>query len=112
MRQEILNKMKQTANYIFCHPEVAEQEKESSRALAEFLSGEGFDVHWGTGGFDTAFLAEWGEGKPVIGFLAEYDALPGLGQNVCSEYSPTGGPGHGCGVIIFSEPPAREPRVR
>ena len=97
MRQEILNKMKQTADYIFCHPEVAEQEKESSRALAEFLSGEGFDVHWGTGGFDTAFLAEWGEGKPVIGFLAEYDALPGLGQNVCSEYSPTGGPGHGCG---------------
>ena len=97
MRQEILNKMKQTADYIFCHPEVAEQEKESSRALAEFLLGEGFDVHWGTGGFDTAFLAEWGEGKPVIGFLAEYDALPGLGQNVCSEYSPTGGPGHGCG---------------
>lgn len=97
MRQEILNKMKQTADYIFCHPEVAEQEKESSSALAEFLSGEGFDVHWGTGGFDTAFLAEWGEGKPVIGFLAEYDALPGLGQNVCSEYSPTGGPGHGCG---------------
>ena len=33
----------------------------------------------------------------MVGFLAEYDALPGLGQNVCSEYSPTGGPGHGCG---------------
>ena len=97
MRAEIERKMKETADYIFRHPEISEQEAQSSRALASFLEEEGFAVSWNLAGFETAFLAEWGQGMPVIGFLAEYDALPGMGQEACSRRKPTGGPGHGCG---------------
>ena len=97
MRAEIREKMKETANFIFRHPEISEHEAESSRALAAFLESEGFAVRWKLAGFETAFLAEWGQGEPIIGFLAEYDALPGMGQEVCSEKRLTGGPGHGCG---------------
>lgn len=97
MRAEIREKMKETADFIFRHPEISEHEAESSRALAAFLESEGFAVRWKLTGFETAFLAEWGQGEPIIGFLAEYDALPGMGQEVCSEKRLTGGPGHGCG---------------
>ena len=45
----------------------------------------------------TAFVAEWGTGKPILGFLAEYDALPGLGQEPVCTYQPLKTPGHGCG---------------
>ena len=47
----------------------------------------------------TAFIATWGEGKPVIGFLGEYDAVPGCSQKVSAVKDPIkeGGPGHGCG---------------
>lgn len=97
MRDEIIRKMKETADDIFCHPELSMQETYSSRRLAQFLESEGFEVSWGTAGFETAFTAEWGSGGPVIGFLAEYDALPGLGQVCVPEQKGTGGPGHGCG---------------
>ena len=97
MRAEIEKKMKETADYIFRHPEISEQEVQSSRALAAFLEEEGFALSWGIAGFETAFLAQWGQGKPIIGFLAEYDALPGMGQEVCSARRPSGGLGHGCG---------------
>lgn len=91
------NSMQKTADDIFQHPELAQEEVRSSHCLAEFLQQNGFSVTWGISGFETAFLAEWGHGKPVLGFLAEYDALPGLGQELCCEQKPTGGPGHGCG---------------
>ena len=97
MRKEIEDKMKDTADYIFRHPELSLYETESSAKLAEFLESEGFAVRWDLAGFETAFVAEWGSGKPVIGFLAEYDALPGLGQEPECACAPTGGPGHGCG---------------
>lgn len=97
MRETIEKKMIETADFIFNHPEISGNEKESSRKLAEFLENEGFMVRWGLAGFETAFVAEWGSGKPIIGFLAEYDALPGLGQEIACEYRPTGGPGHACG---------------
>ena len=66
--------MIQTADFIFNHPELAYQEKMSSRCLADFLEKEGFQIEWNTAGIETAFTASWGSGKPVIGFLAEYDA--------------------------------------
>ena len=69
-----------TADYIFCHPELAYQETLSSKCLADYLSSHGFQVTWKTAGIDTAFIAEWGEGKPILGFLAEYDALANLGH--------------------------------
>ena len=111
MRQEIIQKMKETADYIFRHPELSLKEYQSSRALAAFLAEEGFKISWGLAGFETAFVAEWRSsqngdrtsdtlgtaGKPVIGFLAEYDALPGLGQECVPEQKQNGEPGHGCG---------------
>ncbi|WP_083588965.1 amidohydrolase [Clostridium sp. Marseille-P3244] len=89
--------MKDTADDIFRHPELSLEEKQSSRKLAEFLESEDFSVQWGTAGFETAFTAQWGKGKPVIGFLAEYDALPGLGQACVPKQQPDGKAGHGCG---------------
>lgn len=87
----------ETADFIFCHPEVSLKEQESSRALAGYLEQSGFSVEWGLAGFETAFMAEWGSGKPVIGFLAEYDALLGLGQKPVSRQETIGTVGHGCG---------------
>lgn len=69
-----------TADYIFCHPETAYQETLSSKCLADYLESKGFSVTWKTAGIDTAFTAEWGNGKPILGFLAEYDALGELGH--------------------------------
>ena len=87
----------ETANEIFKHPEISLEEKVSSKILADYLEKQGFTVTWGIAGFETAFVAEWGYGKPVLGFLAEYDALPGLGQETCSTRKAIEGPGHGCG---------------
>ena len=97
MHIEIEKKMKETADFIFQNPELSLHETKSSAKLAQFLESEGFTVRWNLAGFETAFVAEWGSGSPVIGFLAEYDALPGLGQKPQCSYAPTGGPGHGCG---------------
>lgn len=68
------------ASDIFCHPEIAYQETYSSKRLADFLEEQGFSVTWKTAGIDTAFTAIWGFGKPMLGFLAEYDALPEIGH--------------------------------
>ena len=70
----------QTADYIFRHPELAYQETLSSKCLADLLEKNGFRISCKTAGINTAFTAEWGSGKPVIGFLAEYDALAELGH--------------------------------
>ena len=68
------------ASDIFCHPETAYQETYSSKRLADFLETQGFRVTWQIAGIDTAFTAVWGSGKPMLGFLAEYDALPEIGH--------------------------------
>ena len=68
------------ASDIFCHPETAYQETYSSKQLADFLETQGFRVTWKTADIDTAFTAVWGSGKPMLGFLAEYDALPEIGH--------------------------------
>ena len=61
----------------------------------------GFEVTWDVGGITTAFMAEWtnGKGGPKIGFLGEYDALPGLSQKNIPSQEPVepNGHGHGCG---------------
>ena len=75
-REEVIR----TADYIFQHPETAYKEELSSACLAAFLEKNGFQVEEKTAGIDTAFTAVWGEGRPRIGFLAEYDALPELGH--------------------------------
>jgi aminobenzoyl-glutamate utilization protein B len=79
--------------------EPAFQEVESSKVLAKVLSDEGFDVKMGVGDMTTAFVATWGKGKPIIGFLGEYDALAGLSQDCVPERKVLveGEAGHGCG---------------
>lgn len=75
-QEELVN----TADYIFHHPELAYQETLSSKCLADYLESQGFKITWKTAGIDTAFTAVWGGGKPILGFLAEYDALAGVGH--------------------------------
>ena len=84
---------------IWRHPEIAYQEFKSSRLQADYLEKEGFTITWDVGGLNTAFMAEWGEGKPVLGFIGEYDALPGLSQKPqpVKEAIEEDGHGHGCG---------------
>jgi aminobenzoyl-glutamate utilization protein B len=75
-------------------------EFKSAELQAKFLEERGFTVTRRLGGMETAFKAEWGENGPVIGFLGEFDALPGLSQKAdCAEETPVekGACGHGCG---------------
>jgi aminobenzoyl-glutamate utilization protein B len=83
--------------------EVAMTEYRSSEALASYLEKSGFKVDKGVAGMPTAFVGIFGSGEPVIGFLAEYDALPGLSQETAASHKPVveGAPGHGCGHNIF-----------
>jgi amidohydrolase len=62
------------------NPEIAMQERRASAWLMAFLKENGFAVEKGISGLPTAFRATYGKGKPVIAFLAEYDALPKLGH--------------------------------
>jgi aminobenzoyl-glutamate utilization protein B len=87
------------ADQIWRNPELAWKEFKSSRLQADYLENEGFSITWNIGGQNTAFVAEWGEGKPILGFIGEYDALPGLSQKLQPTKEPIleDGPGHGCG---------------
>ena len=58
--KEYEGKLLDTADFIFCHPEVSLKEKASSRALAGCLEQMGFSVQWELAGFETAFAAQWG----------------------------------------------------
>ena len=88
-----------TSRRIWELAEVAFQERKSSKRLADWLSSAGFTVERGVADMPTAWVATFGRGKPVIAFLAEYDALPGLSQLASPEPKPRadGAPGHGCG---------------
>jgi len=78
-------------------------EFKSSALLADELEKNGFTVERGVAGMPTAFVASWGKGKPVVGLLGEYDALPGLSQKSVPREDPLepGKPGHGCGHNIY-----------
>ncbi|MGZ7046463.1 MAG: amidohydrolase, partial [Candidatus Aminicenantales bacterium] len=62
--------------------ETALLETRSSKALADYAEKQGFTVERGVAGMPTAFVASYGKGRPIIGVLGEYDALPGLSQKV------------------------------
>ncbi len=87
------------ANDIWAHPEVALAETYACARQSADLAADGFRITRNVGGLPTAFMAEWGTGAPIIGFLGEYDALPDLAQQASPTQQPTaeGGPGHGCG---------------
>ncbi len=87
------------ADRIWEYAEISHREFKSSKLQADYLEKQGFKIEWEVGGLQTAFTAEWGAGKPVIGFLGEYDALEGLSQKRLPVKEPieAGEPGHGCG---------------
>jgi aminobenzoyl-glutamate utilization protein B len=91
------------AHQIWGFAEVGYQEVKSSALLQEKLKAEGFTVKAGVAGIPTAFVAEYGSGEPVIGILAEFDALPGLSQEANPEKKAivAEGAGHGCGHNLF-----------
>lgn len=79
------------------------EEVKSSQELQELLRGNGFAIEAGVAGMPTAFTATFGSGAPVIGILAEFDALPGLSQDASAERKarPEVMAGHGCGHSVF-----------
>lgn len=91
------------AKQIWGFAEVGYMETKSSALLQSELKSAGFTVKAGVAGEPTAFVAEYGSGKPVIAILGEFDALPGLSQDVSPTRKPlvNGGPGHGCGHHLF-----------
>lgn len=85
---------------IWDYAEIRFQETKSVKALTDLLISEGFHVDIGLADMPTAFRAVWGSGKPVIGYLAEYDALSGMSQKAFAtapEARPETINGHGCG---------------
>jgi aminobenzoyl-glutamate utilization protein B len=84
---------------IWTWSELGLEEYRSSSRLVKALKKAGFTVREGVSGMPTAFVAEYGKGKPIIGILAEYDALPELSQAVAGTRKPVPGrsSGHGCG---------------
>lgn len=106
-KQEALEYIGQRSDLLFDmsdrlwdHPEVGFTEHYAARLFSETLEKEGFTVEQGVGDIPTSVVGTFGSGGPVIGFLGEFDALPGLSQEAgLAEKKPLvkEGPGHGCG---------------
>lgn len=87
------------------YAETGLQEVKSAALLAGILEEEGFSVERGVAGMPTAFVATYGKGTPIIGILAEYDALPGVGNAPVPNRAPRpdgAKTGHGCGHNLFA----------
>ena len=91
------------SDQIWGFAEIAMRETKSSKVLADYAEAQGFKVTRGVAEIPTAFIAEFGKGKPIIGVLGEFDALPGLSQKAqpTKEALAAGAPGHGCGHNMF-----------
>ena len=90
----------QVADEIWSFAELSLQEEQSADLYCRVLEQEGFKVERGICNIPTAFSAFYGSGRPIIGLLAEYDALSGLSQkggSLTREELVSGGCGHGCG---------------
>lgn len=95
-QEELIDVSRQIWNYA----ELGFEEFQSAELLCKTLEKHGFTVTRNLAGIPNAFKAVWGSGKPVIGLLGEFDALPGLSQKAgCPVHDPLveGAPGHGCG---------------
>ncbi len=109
-QEDVLKKLDDKADFygdiahqIWSNPELGYLETKSSALLQKTLSDAGFQVTAGVADIPTAFVAEYGSGKPVIGILAEYDALPDVSQKAIPvrEAVVEGGAGHACGHHLF-----------
>jgi aminobenzoyl-glutamate utilization protein B len=98
-RTEIIN----LSDQIWGFAETALLETRSSQLLADYAEKQGFEVERGVAGLPTAFVASYGQGRPIIGILGEYDALPGISQKAqaVKEALNAGAAGHGCGHNLF-----------
>ena len=82
--------LEQIAHYLYENPELGMEEQLAAQRLVEYMTEKGFAVERPWYGMDTAFAARWGTEGPCVAFLAEYDALPGYGENGDQA-------GHACG---------------
>lgn len=84
---------------IWSYAELSFNEKQSAEALKDCLQQAGFTVQSRVAGMPTAFVASFGSGKPIIGILAEFDALPGVSQDTTAtrQSHPGVANGHACG---------------
>jgi len=91
------------SDQIWRFAETALRETRSSKVLADYAEKQGFEVKRGVAGMPTAFIASYGQGRPIVGILGEYDALPGISQKAQSvkEALEAGSAGHGCGHNLF-----------
>jgi len=80
--------MAEMSDTIFRWAEPGLREYKSAKLLVDYLRDEGFEVDEGVAGMPTAFVATWGEARPVIGFFAEYDATPGHSQRAVTWEEP------------------------
>ena len=88
---------------IFNYAETAYGEFRSAEQWTRYLESEGFTVERNAGGIPTAFVASFGSGSPVIGMMAEYDAIAGMSQDTVPYRKPLipGAPGHACGHNVL-----------
>ncbi len=95
--------LSRTNRRIWSFAETSLDEVRSSAELQKLLAANGFTVEAGVADMPTAFVATFGSGKPVIGILAEFDALPGVSQAASGEAAPGPNPaaGHACGHSAF-----------
>ncbi len=91
------------SDQVWAFAETALKEYQSSKVLADYAEAQGFSVKRGVAGMPTAFTAEFGSGKPIIGIMGEFDALPGISQKAqpTKEALQVGAAGHGCGHNLF-----------
>ena len=110
LKMEVANSVKEQytaltelSDEIWSYEEIAFQEDQSAEALKAYARQQGFTITENIGEMPTAFTAEYGSGKPLIGILGEFDALPGLSQATVPTKQPLneGGAGHGCGHNLF-----------
>lgn len=97
--QELIN----LSDSVWAYAEIAMKETKSSKILADYAEKQGFTVTRNVANISTAFIAEYGSGRPIIGVLGEFDALPGLSQKTLPVKGALtdGAPGHGCGHNMF-----------
>jgi aminobenzoyl-glutamate utilization protein B len=88
---------------IWEYAETALRENRSAKLLADYAEQKGFAVQRGVAGMPSAFIASFGQGRPVIAIMGEYDALPGISQKATTIKEPLeeGAAGHGCGHNLF-----------
>ena len=102
---ETVTKFGRISDAIWSYAELGLQEHKSSALLIKTLEAAGFTVKKGLADMPTCFVASYGSGKPVIGMLVEYDALPMLSQKGRAPKADpvvAGAPGHGCGHNLMA----------